>query len=112
MAWNSASVERLRAAGEETLTAMMQLLEDNPGDVPPRVVLNARPGTGAVELEFLALFSEENIEDRISYLNEQAETPDVGDLSFRLLRLHAAAVRHRRYHGIDVVTVEVEGSAA
>ncbi len=112
MAWNSASVERLRAAGEETLTAMMQLLEDNPGDVPPRVVLNARPGTGAVELEFLALFSEENIEDRISYLNEQAETPDVGDLSFRLLRLHAAAVRHRRYHGIDVVTVEVEGSAS
>ncbi len=112
MGWNSASVERLRAAGEETLTAMMQLLEDNPGDVPPRVVLNARPGTASAELEFLALFSEENIEDRISYLNEQASTPDVGDLSFRLLRLHAAAVRHRRYHGIDVVTVEVEGSAA
>ena len=112
LGWNSTSVERLRAAGEETLTAMMQLLEDNPGDVPPRVVLNARPGTGSVELEFLALFSEENIEDRISYLNEQASTPDVGDLSFRLLRLHAAAVRHRRYHGIDVVTVEVEGSAS
>ena len=89
---------------------MLQLRDDYEGDTPPRLVLVARPGTGAVELEFLAVFSEENLEDRIAYLSEQAEAPDVGDLSFRLLRHYASSVRHRKYHGIDIVTVEIEGS--
>lgn len=110
MGWNQASVERLRAAGEETLSAMMQLRDDHESEQAPRVVLNARPETGSVELEFLAMFSEENIEDRIAYISEQAETPEVGDISFRLLRLYARAVRHRKYYGIDIVTVEVEGA--
>lgn len=109
MGWNEASIERLCAAGEETLSAMMQLREDHEADAPPRVMVNARPGAGSVELEFLALFSEENLEDRIAYISEQAEAPDVGDISFRLLRLYASAVRHRKYYGIDIVTVEVEG---
>jgi len=59
---------------------------------------------------FLALFSEENLEDRIAYLSEQAEEPDVGDISFRLLRFYASSVRHRKYYGVDIVTVEVDGS--
>ncbi len=108
MAWTEASTERLCAAGEETLSAMMQLREDHEADAPPRVMVNARPGSGMIELEFLALFSEENLEDRIAYISEQAEAPDVGDISFRLLRLYASAVRHRKYYGIDIVTVEVE----
>ena len=109
MGWNDRSIERLCAAGEETLSAMMQLREDHEVDQPPRVLVNARPGSGSVELEFLALFSEENLEDRIAYISEQAEAPDVGDISFRLLRLYASSVRHRKYYGIDIVTVEVEG---
>ena len=109
MGWSEASLERLCAAGEETLSAMMQLREDHEADTPPRVMVNARPGTGVIELEFMALFSEENLEDRIAYISEQAEAPDVGDISFRLLRLYASAVRHRKYYGIDIVTVEVEG---
>ena len=108
--WNQASIDRLHAAGEETLSAMLNLRDDYESDTPPRLVLIARPGTGSVELEFLALFSEENIEDRIAYLSEQAEAPDVSDLSFRLLRFYASAVRHRKYYGIDIVTVEIEGS--
>ncbi len=56
------------------------------------------------------MFSEENLEDRIGYLSEQAEEPDVGDISFGLLRFYASSVRHRKYHGIDIVTVEIEGS--
>ncbi len=109
MGWSEASLERLCAAGEETLSAMMQLREDHEADTPPRVMVNARPGTGVIELEFMALFSEENLEDRIAYISEQAEAPDVGDISFRLLRLYASAVRHRKYYGLDIVTVEVEG---
>ncbi|MDE0498232.1 MAG: hypothetical protein OXH86_12850 [Acidimicrobiaceae bacterium] len=112
MKWNDDSIGRLRAAGEETLAAMMQLGEDHDTSSAPRVVLNLRPEPGAVELEFLALFSEENLEDRIDVMSEDAQLPDVSELSFRLLRHLATSVRHRRYHGLDVVTVNVEGSTA
>ncbi len=108
--WNQASIDRLHAAGEETLSAMQHLRDDHEADQPPRLVVIARPGTGVMELEFMALFTEENIEDRIAYLSEQAEEPDVGDISFRLLGYYATAVRHRKYYGIDIVTVEIEKS--
>ncbi len=108
--WDTESIDRLHAAGEETLSAMLNLRDDYESDEPPRLVLIARPGIGSVELEFLALFSEENLEDRVAYLSEQAEEPDVGDISFRLLRFYASSVRHRKYYGIDIVTVEIEGS--
>ena len=51
-----------------------------------------------------------NLEDRVAYLSDQPEAPDEGEISFRLLRHYAASVRHRKYHGIDIVTVRVESS--
>ena len=66
------------------------------------------PAPGWWELEFLAVSPGENIEDRIAYLSEQAEMPDVSEVSFRLLRHYAASVHHRKYHGIDIVTVQVD----
>ena len=108
MGWEAASLERLCAAGEETLSSMLQLRDDYEEDRPPRLVITALPRAGAVEMEFLAVSQEENIEDRIAYISEQAESPEVGDISFRLLRHYASSVRHRKYHGIDIVTVEVD----
>ena len=87
---------------------MLQLRDDYQGDKPPRLVIIARPASDMVEMEFLAVFSEENIEDRISFMSEQAEATDVSEISFRLLRHYASSVRHRKYHGIDVVTVRVD----
>ena len=109
--WDEVSMGRLRAAGEETLSSMLQLRDDYEGDAPPRLVLIARPHSGIVEMEFLAVSPEENIEDRLAYLSEQAEEPDVGEVSFRLLRHYASSVRHRKYHGIDIVTVQVEAQS-
>ena len=106
--WNEPSLERLRAAGEETLTSMLQLRDDYEGDKPPRLVLIARPHSDTMEMEFLAVSPEENIEDRLAYMSEQAAEPDVGEISFRLLRHYASSVRHRKYHGIDIVTVQVD----
>ena len=106
--WNQTSIERLCAAGEETLSSMLQLREDYEEGQPPRLVLIARPLAGTIEMEFLAVSPEENIEDRIAYMSEQAETPEVGEISFRLLRHYASSVRHRKYHGIDIVTVQVD----
>ena len=108
--WNDASTERLRAVGEETLSSLLQLDSDYEADNAPRLIIVARPAGGTVEMEFLAVFEEENIEDRLTYLSEQAETPDESEISFRLLRHYASSVRHRKYHGIDIVTVQVEGS--
>ena len=108
MGWKQASIDRLCSAGEETLSTMLQLRNEYDEGEPPRLVLIARPGAGTVEMEFLAVFTEENIEDRISFMTEQAEEPDVSEFSFRLLRHYASSVRHKKYHGIDIVVVRVD----
>ena len=104
--WNDASTDRLRSAGEETLSS---LLQQDGGDVR-RLIILARASGGTVELEFMAAFEEENLEDRVTYLSDQAESLDESEISFRLLRHYASSVRHRKYHGLDIVTVRVEGS--
>ena len=106
--WNRKSIAKLDSAGEETLATMLHLRDDHEDYETPRLVVIARPSAGAMEMEFMAVFSEENIEDRLSYMSEQAEAPDVSELSFRLLRHYASSVRHRKYHGIDIVTVRVD----
>ena len=107
--WNEASTQRLRAAGEETLSSLLQSGDEYGADSALRLIVAARPGE-AVELEFLAVFDEENIEDRLAHLTEQAQVPQEHEISFWLLRHYASSVRHRKYHGIDIVTVQVEGS--
>ena len=52
----------------------------------------------------------ENLEDRLSYLGEPPDIPDSREISFRLLRHYASSVRHQKYHGVDIVTVSVDGS--
>ena len=108
LGWNDSSIERLCAAGEETLSSMLELRDDYEADAPPRLIVFAKRGAESLEIEFVAVFAEENIEDRIAFMSEQAEAPDVDDISFRLLRHYATSVRHRKYHGIDVVTVQVD----
>lgn len=104
LGWDEASSNRLRFVGEEALSS---LLGDEQDESPRRLIVLARPGAGMVELEFLAVLAEENLEDRIAYLSEQSESPESHEISLRLLRHFASAVRHRKYQGIDIVTVEV-----
>ena len=108
--WNDASRDRLRAAGEEALASLVQLRGDEAADLAPRLIVEARPSERSVEVEFLAAFEEENLEDRLAYLGEEAESLEESDLSLRLLRHYAASVRHQKYHGLDIVTVQVEGA--
>lgn len=102
--WSEESGDRLRSVGEE---ALQSLLRDNLED-DRRLTLIARPGYGEVELEFLAVLSELNVEDEISYLGETAESPDPDETSLRLLRHYATSVRHRKYYGVDIITAKVE----
>ena len=109
LGWGTAAADRLRSAGEETLSSLLQPGNEYPVDGTPRLLIVARPDANAVDLEFLAVFAEENLEDRLAHLDEQTETSDDREVSFRLLRHYASAVRHQKYHGLDIVTVRVEG---
>ena len=64
-----------------------------------------------VELEFVATTRKENVEDLLAYLTDEAAVSTFDDISLRLLRHHTSAVRHQKFHGVDIVTVQVEGSA-
>ena len=105
--WNEVSVERLRLVGEE---AVASLIDANDHDAQPRLIVMARPGAHVVELEFLVVLGEGNLEDQLAYLGEHTDTPEQSEVSLRLLRHFASSVRHRKYSGIDVVAVEVERS--
>lgn len=110
LGWNEASTERMSAAAEETLISLIPEDEEVEAEEAPRLIITARPEGGAVELEFLAVFDEENIEDRLAYLEEEAEALEEGAISLRLLRHYASSVHHQKYYGLDVVTVQVKGS--
>ena len=111
LGWSEAATMRLRSAGEETLATLLAQ-EDDAGDAGrPRLIVNARPQAGMVELEFIATTRHENIEDQLTFLTDEAAVPSLDDLSLRLLRFHASAVRHQKFHGVDIVTVQVEGGA-
>ena len=111
LGWNPASTERLSSAAEETLLSLLQAGEDRPGGDAPRLIVITRPDAGQVEMEFLAVFDEENLEDRLAYLSEETEGVVEGEISLRLLRHHASSVQHQKYYGLDIVTVQVKGSS-
>ena len=111
LAWNDASTQRLRSAGEETLATLLSQEDAAEGSERPRLLVVARPQDAMVELEFVATTRQENIEDQLAFLTDEAAVPTADDLSLRLLRYHASAVRHQKFHGVDIVTVQVEGGA-
>ena len=107
--WNTASTERLCAAGEETLLSLIRP-EDEDSPDKRRLFVVARGDSAAVELEFVAAVGDENLEDRMVLLGEGSATPEEHEISLRLLKHFAASVRHQQYNDIDIVTVRVEAA--
>ena len=105
-AWDESSADRLCSAGEETLSCLLQ--DDALSESQETLHITAKTSGELVELEFTATSDEENLEDRLAYLTEQPEIEDDHEISFRLLRHYASSVKHSKYHGLDVVTVQVE----
>ena len=108
--WDEPSAGRLRAAGEETLLSLLMLGDAEAPEQPPRLVVTARPDRDLVELEFVASTDHDNLEDQLAYLSEDIRLPQANELSLRLLRHQASSVSHRKYYGIDIITVIVERS--
>ena len=108
--WDDLSIQRLRSAGEETLTSLLQPGNTYSEETTPRLIVVAHPEGRSIEMEFMAVLEQENLEDRLAHLAEEDQEWDEREISFRLLRHHAASVRHQKYQGIDIVTVKVDRS--
>ncbi len=105
--------DRLRAVGEELLLTLTR--PGGEGETASRrhLLLVARDDGDAVELEFAATTDDANLEDQLALLGERAAGPRVEEeVSLRLLRHYASAVRHQQFHDTDVVTVRVGPAAA
>ena len=113
--WNDTTSHSLSAASEEILIVLLESSDRQPSDDAPRLIVRAHPDGDLVELEFLAVLDEENIEDRLTYLNDEAVSAsgvDVSELPLRLLRHYADSARHQKYYGLDVVTVWIRTTEA
>ena len=106
--WNATAMDRLVLVGEETLATLFADKDPEEGK-QRRLVVAARAVGSSAELEFLSAYEGENLEDQLSYLGEMTAMPDEREISFRLLRHYATSVRHRKYHGVDIVSVNVAG---
>ena len=108
--WNEASINRLRSAGEETLSSLLSQDGESEEDAGKRLIVSARRADDAIEMEFVATTEGENLEDKLAYMNEQPEIQDEREISFRLLRHYASSVQHHKYHDTDIITVQVAPS--
>ena len=107
--WTESEQYRLRSVGEEMLVSLLSEDEEETSSTPRQLLISVRRDEEVAEVEFLAASDGENIEDQIAYLGDDAYAEDEHEFSIRLLRHYASSVHHRKYEGIDVVTVRVEG---
>ena len=105
--WTDASAERLVLVGEETLHSMTSDDDDPELASGRRLVVTARSVGGGAELEFVSATEEENLEDRLAYMGENPDISDGREISFHLLRHLSSSVKHQKYHGVDIVSVNV-----
>ena len=105
--WTDASAERLVLVGEETLHSMTAEDDDPELASGRHLVVTARSVGSGAELEFVSAADEENLEDRLAYMGENPDISDGRDISFHLLRRLSSSVNHQKYHGVDIVSVNV-----
>ena len=111
--WDDAAAQRLRSAGEETLVSLLSQGEGSADGDARRLIVAARRRGTTVEMEFMAVFDERNLEDRLAHLNDEAQAAagvEEGEISLRLLRHYASSVHHQKYQGLDIVTVQVRAA--
>ena len=107
--WDAAMADRLQAVAEEALLTLTRQHQGDGQALRQRLLLGARRQGGGAVLEFVVGPGEENLQDRMALLAEQAgDAPTESEMSLRLLRHLAAWVRHQQYHDTDILTVRVE----
>ena len=118
--WDSAGKQRLEAAAEEALAAVLRSEAMESGETRSmegdyarearRLLLTVHDTRDGATLELAtATTGKENLQDRIALLSRE-ESPAVTtrDVSLQLLRHRASSVRHQQFHNADVLTVHVD----
>ena len=116
-AWHEEATSRLRSAGEEALQCLLVSESDGAADEPEpeakpkeRLLYVAIRDDGLdAELEFTATHGDQNVQDLLVLLPEAPENVE-REVSLRLLRHYASAVRHQQYYSTDILIVRVEGN--
>ena len=106
--WSEDATRRLTLVGEETLTSLVGSTDSATTSSGRQTAVSVRSEGAGAEVEFVSGPAGDNLEDRLAYMGESPEVADENELSYRLLRHYASSVRHNKYHGLDVVTVQVE----
>ena len=110
--WESEAADRLMAASEETLLALI------PGDgetrKPRRLQLVARKEGDSAVLELVAATGAGNLQDRMELLRDvrAVESPEDMEVSLRLLKHYASSVHHQQYHDTDIITIRVDARSS
>lgn len=104
--WSDDAAQRLTLVGEEALTG---LLAESESDSDRKTMASIRMAGTSAELELVSGPADGNLEDRLAVIGDSPEVADENELSYRLLRHYAASVRHSKYYGLDIVTLQVEG---
>ena len=105
--WSEESRNRLHLVGEEvTLSLLEQDQEDS-----RRLNATVKADGDSAEIEFVVFSHDtvgQNIEDRLAYMDSDSGLEDEQQISMRLLSHYASSVHHRKYYGMDIVTVRVD----
>ena len=112
--WDRTMGDRLDAASEETILTLIREEDEDASRTRRKLHITARKeGRTVARVEFLVAVGDENLQDRLSLLEDQTgDMPLERDISLRLLRHLASSVRHQQYHDTDIVTLYVEMPAA
>ena len=119
--WADDAKNRLRLVGEETLLILLdeenhETSGEGSNGKTHRLTATVRRDQGSAEVEFVVVSDdagEGNLEDRLAFLTDDFELEDdERQISVRVLRHYASSVKHRKYHGIDVISCRVESGPA
>lgn len=115
--WAEDAKNRLRLVGEETLLILLDQEdhqtsgEESNGNVR-RLTATVHRDQGSAEVEFVVVADDAvdgNLENRLAFLTDEfVLEDDEREIAMRVLRHYASSVKHRKYHGIDVISCRVE----
>ncbi len=115
--WTEDAKNRLRLVGEETLLILLdqedqQISGAESNGKVRRLTATVRRDQGSAEVEFVVVSDDAvngNLENRLAFLSDEfVLEDDEQQISMRVLRHYASSVKHRKYHGIDVISCRVE----
>ncbi|MCY3629458.1 MAG: purine/pyrimidine permease [Bacteroidota bacterium] len=109
--WSSGFTIRVEGAVEEALLILCSQTDPDKKDGVLQLMIKGE--SDRATLEFVAADSTENLQDRIALMGSDISSVNLErDISLRMLKHLTTSVRHERYHGTEIIVLEVHKSTA